>query len=59
MTAFDLRLKRNNDIILLDIIVTKNRELTALMPMFEVNTIIPLVVSMLQTYYSLLVDKMT
>jgi hypothetical protein len=43
MTAFDLRLKRNNDIILLNIIVTKNRELRALMPMFEANTLIPLV----------------
>ena len=41
--TLDLRLKRNNNIILLDIIVTKNRELRALMPMFESNTLIPLV----------------
>jgi hypothetical protein len=39
----DLRLKKNNTLILLDIIVTKDKQLRALMPMFEANTLIPLV----------------
>jgi len=40
--ALDLRLRKNNEIVLLDIIVTKKRELRAYMPMYESNTLIPL-----------------